>query len=89
MPAGRTARELAATMVVALDLTEASVKVRTGPPVRRPGGTTRWDVWGRGGAAAVGGGWRARVPDNTGVPHLPVPAYAAQYRRPATATATD
>jgi nitroimidazol reductase NimA-like FMN-containing flavoprotein (pyridoxamine 5'-phosphate oxidase superfamily) len=47
------ARELAATSVVALDLTEASVKVRTGPP-----GDDAADI-------AVGGRWAGVLPVHT------------------------
>jgi nitroimidazol reductase NimA-like FMN-containing flavoprotein (pyridoxamine 5'-phosphate oxidase superfamily) len=39
------ARELAATTVVALDLTEASVKVRTGPPGDEPADITAGGRW--------------------------------------------
>lgn len=39
-----TRRELAATSVLAFDVSEASAKIRTGPPVDEPGDAT-WPVW--------------------------------------------
>jgi nitroimidazol reductase NimA-like FMN-containing flavoprotein (pyridoxamine 5'-phosphate oxidase superfamily) len=40
-----TTKELAATAVLALDLTEASVKVRSGPPVDDPADVARGAAW--------------------------------------------
>jgi hypothetical protein len=40
-----TTKELAATALLAVDLTEASVKVRTGPPKDEPADVARGAAW--------------------------------------------
>ncbi|MCE3552315.1 pyridoxamine 5'-phosphate oxidase family protein [Pseudonocardia sp. RS11V-5] len=64
-----TRRELAATAVLALDLAEASVKVRTGPPADEPEDVSP-EVWA--GVVPLTGGFGAPVPD----PHVPAGALA-------------
>lgn len=70
-----TPKELAKTAVLALDLTEASVKVRTGPPGDEDADVAAGAVWA--GVLPLRSGWGAPVP----CPQLPagidVPAHIA------------
>ena len=84
---GRTAdarppndKELAATLVLALPLDEASVKVRTGPPLDED---EDFDLARWAGVVPVDHGLRAAGARPGDLPPgVPVPAYAAGYRRP-------
>lgn len=75
-----TRRESAATAVVAVDLAEASVKLRTGPP-----GDDDADlglpVWA--GVLPITQHVGAPIPDDHVPADLPTPDYATRYRRPA------
>jgi len=75
-----TATEIKATRVLRLDLTEASAKVRTGPPVDEPEDLDL-PVWGGHVPLFVRPG--RPVPDDHVPPSVPLPAYAEDYRRPA------
>ena len=74
-----TARELAATAVLRLDLTEVSAKVRTGGPNDEPTDLTlpHWS-----GLVPVTTGYGPPVPAEDLDPTVPVPAGVADYRRP-------
>jgi hypothetical protein len=75
-----TRRESAATAVVAVDLGEASVKLRTGPP-----GDDEADlglpVWA--GVLPITQHVGAPIPDAHVPAHVPTPGYVTSYRRPA------
>jgi uncharacterized protein len=83
---GRTAdtrepngKELRGTLVLALPLDEASVKVRTGPPLDEE---EDYDLAHWAGVVPVTAVFGPPVPDPALPPGIPVPAYAAGYRRP-------
>jgi nitroimidazol reductase NimA-like FMN-containing flavoprotein (pyridoxamine 5'-phosphate oxidase superfamily) len=67
-----TPRELAATSVLALDLTEASVKVRTGPPVDEESDVVANTAWA--GVLPLHTAWGAPVADSD----VEVPAHVAK-----------
>lgn len=71
-------RELAATVVYALPLDEASAKVRSGPPVDEPEDLT-WPTWAGVVPLPVTPG--PPQPDGHVPADLPVPAEVARYRR--------
>ncbi|HEY0717828.1 MAG TPA: pyridoxamine 5'-phosphate oxidase family protein [Streptosporangiaceae bacterium] len=73
---GPTARELAATSVLAVPLAEASVKVRTGGPADEPGDLDL-DVWAGVLPAAVTFG--APVPDPSLRPGITVPGHIGSF----------
>jgi uncharacterized protein len=77
-----TERELRATAILSLALDEASAKVRTGPPDDGDSPDAELEVW----AGVVPLELRALppVPDSALRAGIAVPAYAAEYRRPAT-----
>lgn len=81
---GPSEHELRATRVVRVPIEEASAKVRTGAPKDEPEDVEAGGIWaGYVPLVAVAG---PPVPDGHRAPHehepLPVPAYAARYRRP-------
>ena len=64
-----TAQELKATSILAMDLTEASAKIRTGAPGDDPEDTT-WPIWG--GVLPIHSTAGAPIPDaHVTAPHLP------------------
>lgn len=65
-------KELAATMVMAMDLTEASVKMRAGDPVDEPDEIAQGGVWA--GVLPVHSGFGTPKPSDDLEP-MPVPAY--------------
>jgi nitroimidazol reductase NimA-like FMN-containing flavoprotein (pyridoxamine 5'-phosphate oxidase superfamily) len=75
-----TRKELKATGVLSLPLTEASAKVRTGAPSDGNTPDADLDVWAGHIPLAVKA--RAPVPADDLRPGIPVPAYARRYRRP-------
>lgn len=70
-----TAREAAATMVLALDLTEASVKVRDAGPVDDPADVAAGGVWA--GVLPLRQAWGRPVPADDLQEDLEVPAHVA------------
>jgi nitroimidazol reductase NimA-like FMN-containing flavoprotein (pyridoxamine 5'-phosphate oxidase superfamily) len=74
---GPNDQELAATEVVALELSEASAKIRTGPPVDGPG-DYGWPAW----AGELPLMLTPGVPVDDGRTIEPVPEYVRWYRRP-------
>lgn len=77
--------ELRATRVVRVTIEEASAKVRAGGPKDDPEDVEAGGIWA--GHVPLATVAAAPVPDELRAPHerepLPVPAYAARYRRPA------
>lgn len=67
-------KELAATMVLAMDLTEASVKVRTGDPGDEPDEIAAGGIWA--GVLPVHTGFGVPKPSDDLEP-MPIPAYVA------------
>lgn len=68
-------RELAATALLALPLAEASVKIRTGPPVDEEADVADGGRWA--GVLPLSGQWGAPVPCPLLPPGLPVPPHVA------------
>jgi uncharacterized protein len=75
-----TGNELKATAVLAIAIDEASAKVRTGQPEDEPADHAL-GAWA--GVLPLATEARAPVPDPLLTPGIPLPAYAAAYRRPA------
>jgi nitroimidazol reductase NimA-like FMN-containing flavoprotein (pyridoxamine 5'-phosphate oxidase superfamily) len=76
---GGTAKELAATAVVALPLTEVSAKVRTGPP-KDEEEDYELPIWA--GILPLGLTAGPPQPDPLLAPGVPVPAHVVSWRRP-------
>jgi len=75
-------KELAATRLLALDLTEASVKIRTGPPEDGDSPDASLPVWA--GVLPLTASWQSPEPDPVLPAEIPVPPHiAALARRPA------
>jgi nitroimidazol reductase NimA-like FMN-containing flavoprotein (pyridoxamine 5'-phosphate oxidase superfamily) len=66
-------KELAATRLLALDLTEASVKIRTGPPEDAGSPDAALGLWA--GEVPLEARWQQPVPDPALPPGQPVPAH--------------
>lgn len=75
-----TETELKATGVLRVPIDEASAKIRTGGPDEEPEEDLALDVWA--GHIPLVVGALPPVPDEKLRPGIPVPAYAADYRRP-------
>ncbi|GAA0212826.1 pyridoxamine 5'-phosphate oxidase family protein [Saccharothrix mutabilis subsp. mutabilis] len=71
-----TAKELAATSVLALDLTEASVKIRSGPPGDEDEDVRAGEKWA--GVLPLHSAWGKPEPDPTLVGEWDVPPHVAQ-----------
>jgi nitroimidazol reductase NimA-like FMN-containing flavoprotein (pyridoxamine 5'-phosphate oxidase superfamily) len=74
---GPNDQELAATEVVALELSEASAKIRTGPPIDGPE-DRGWPAW----AGELPLSLVPGTPVDEGSSNEPVPAYVRHYERP-------
>jgi nitroimidazol reductase NimA-like FMN-containing flavoprotein (pyridoxamine 5'-phosphate oxidase superfamily) len=72
-------KELAAVMVLALSLREASVKIRTGPPVDDDADVAAAQAWA--GVLPLTTGWGSPIPCALLPPNSPVPPHIA-HRRP-------
>lgn len=75
-----TDQEVRATSILALPLTEASAKISTGPPEDADSPDGALDVWAGNIPLVVTA--KPPVPDPALRPGIPVPPYAAHYRRP-------
>ncbi|MEO8476019.1 MAG: pyridoxamine 5'-phosphate oxidase family protein [Actinomycetota bacterium] len=75
-----TDKELKATSILALPLTEASAKISAGPPEDAASPDGALDVWAGNIPLTVIA--KAPVPDPALRPGIPVPPYAADYHRP-------
>jgi uncharacterized protein len=73
-------KELAATSVLAIDLTEASVKIRRGAPVDDPEDVEAGTAWA--GVLPVRHAWEAPEPDPTLPPGTPVPDHVLARTHP-------
>lgn len=73
-------KELKATAVLALSLSEASAKVRSGPPEDGEGDDAGWPAWA--GELPVRQVWGEPVRDPASRTERPIPAYLRPYRRP-------
>ena len=80
-----TSQELVATSVLALPISEASAKIRTGPPSDGDGPDAGLPVWA--GTIPLAATWGEPVPDPALRPGIPVPASVQELltRRPARA----
>lgn len=74
-------RELAATTVIALDLTEAAVKIRTGDPVDEPEDVEANKAWA--GVLPLETRWGTPVPSGELATEFEVPAHVRERRYPA------
>ena len=74
-------KELAATTLLALDLREASVKIRTGGPDDGDGPDAELDVWA--GVLPLAAAWQPPEPDPVLSPEIPLPRHiTARLARP-------